>query len=722
MSLFAAACLVFVLLCMARQVMTTGLSSRIMLTAPFLAALAILVSVPFAELFLPPRIGTSARRRLHAVSMMESALALTGLAAAAGLTIVAMLALYPPPLEHSGYKAWEYLDKRWLVASYLLVAGLLHLPGLARRVLLGAAASDRTLVSRGRGNALPRALVAGAIGCILAVLYVAPLLPATVDRYLDMHDQVHLGAFQRIAHGAEPYLDARTQYGPGHQIATYAMMRASDFSLRGFRLSQAWLNLIAIAALLSLWFFAFGWRIGAAIAVASLAVSPLIITTFWGWGLVLRWMAPVLVGAIFPLLLWRRRSRPVTVTVVVALGVACGGLAWMAQENFSGAIMAALLIVSTAFVRGAITLRTALIVAVSFIAVESATFLAFMVASFGLGGLAQSLHLYFLSTGLVFQGMTNTDWSEPQSTFRRAYPVTPILIYLVSAIALYLTRRRSLPDDEFHIAQIAGMAAAAVPLTMLTLFRADTPHFVGASTALVPLLILIFVYLPGRLDLRIGWPNAIRVALVGFYLLVYYNPVGNYRMRLSNDRTFSDPRSIGRPASIAKGLELLRQGVTRRPSGHADIVERQFGFAPPAGAPCCHNAEWTFGQFTDTMRRLHDSTAGRSVFVDVAPPLESSGIYFLADLAPATPYVSRIMSLWTDDDIRVVTADLLKRPPGCIVSGPSGTLATAALLKAYPSYKPRRIPGPLRLSVSCRPPPGEAQHPASAPLPMTAAG
>ncbi|CAN5188575.1 hypothetical protein BH09PSE3_BH09PSE3_00440 [soil metagenome] len=693
----------------ARQLTIGGSSPRTGIAVLFLAMIIAVVPM-FA---LAPSLNSllSRDRPISSVEDMPewyNALAIIGVVAAVGFGIVAMSALFPPPLEASGYKAWAYMDKRWMIELYLLIVGLIYLPGFIARVYGTSTNCDK--VEAGATTAMPllQFAIALTIGSVLAVLYVAPMLPGTVDRYLDMHDQAHLGAFQRIAQGATPYIDARTQYGPGHQIVTYAMMHGSDFTLRGFRMSQTWLNLAAIAVLMSMWIIAFGKRMGLAIAIASLAVSPLLITTFWGWGLLLRWIAPALVGAVFPLLLWRKRSDRFVLMIVLTLGVACGLLAWMAQENLTGAIMATALVLGAAMVRGVITLPRALIWLATFVIAQVVSLIVLIIATLGVAQLGETLHLYFLSTGLVFQGMTNTGWSEPESTFRRAYPFTPIIIYAVMIAVLYMPRRATVPDDDFHLGQIAGMAAAAVPLTMLSLFRADSPHFLGPSTALTPLLILIVAYLPGRWEWRLNVANIVRAALIGFLLLIYYNPIGNYRMRISNDRTFSDPRLIGNVAATAAGIGILRQDLvsvsTTLPINAGNVFERKLGFRPASGDHCCHNTKWTFQELSDTLNQVHDVVAGRSVFVDVAPPLESSALYFLADLKTNSPYLSRIMSIWTDDDVRTVTAEQLKNPPGCIVSGPSDTLITTALLKKYPAYAARPIPGPVGLTVFCLPP------------------
>src|SRR5262249_42378619 len=150
--------------------------------------------------------------------------------------------------------------KRWIVALYLLGVGSVYLPGIFKRLLdvlspPAAAAPSPAFRSdsaekpspiRGRrGRLLRRALVAAGVGCVLAVLYVAPLVPNTIERdVLDTHELVHLGGMQRIAQGATPYIEARTQYGPGLQFVAYKLMQSTEFTLRGFRLAHMIMNLV----------------------------------------------------------------------------------------------------------------------------------------------------------------------------------------------------------------------------------------------------------------------------------------------------------------------------------------------------------------------------------------------------------------------------------------------------------------------------------------------
>jgi hypothetical protein len=628
----------------------------------------------------------------------ETAVALTGIVAAVGLTIVGLYGLFPPPLEYSRFRAWEYHDKRWLILLYLLGCGLVYLPAVFRRLLGGGEAQVVRASALPNSMLVRRTALAVAIGTLLAVLYMAPFVPFGLERFIDPHEQVHLGGFQRIAQGAAPYLGARTQYGPGYQLLTYWLMERTGLTLYGFRLSQAWLNLAGAALLFSLWLGVYGPRRGAAILVASLALSPLLIVTWWGWGLVLRWVGPVLVGALVPPLIWSSVTERMRTFAIVALALACGVLAWLAQENLTGPIMAMLLLLTAAYARGVLSLAGALRLAGIFIVTQLTTLALLMLASFGPGAVADAMSLYFHSTGLVFQGMTNTNWDEPQSTWRRAYPATPFVIMLLTGIALY--RWKTNEAGERENGQLLGMAAAAVPLTMITLFRSDGAHFVATSTALAPLVILAIVILPGPLKWRIDRSNALRLVLITVAMFLYFYPKGNYVTRISNSRSFADPRLIGNPRATIAGLSRLTARPRAVPAG--DPVLAKLGFVPAPDARCCYIPPWSWSEWNATMRDVHRLAAGRSVFVDVALPLESSGIAFLADLRPSSSYVSEIMSVWTDEDVRTITTEFRRRPPDCILSKDRNAPLTAAALSTYGRFTVSGVPGPVGLTLYCK--------------------
>jgi hypothetical protein len=132
---------------------------------------------------------------------------------------------------------------------------------------------------------------------------------------------------QAIATGRRPYVEAQTQYGPDRQVATYALMQATQFTVRGYRLSELALNTAATAAFFAIILYAFGWRVGLGIVALSLCLSPLLIISGLGWSVFFRWFAPFVAGALLPLLLRKPLAPAGRYIAAAALGAVCGALA-----------------------------------------------------------------------------------------------------------------------------------------------------------------------------------------------------------------------------------------------------------------------------------------------------------------------------------------------------------------------------------------------------------
>ena len=131
-----------------------------------------------------------------------------------------------------------------------------------------------------------------------------------------------------------------------------------------------------------------------------------------------------------------------------------------------------------------------------------------------------ALELYFHWTSLVASGVSNTAWSGLH--WKVPYYVTPYLVIVVTAVALY-GRRVSAGKFDLRRDKVIGIAAAAASLAPFTMFRADTPHFLGSATALAALIVLTIAYLPGLLFQQMRWREPVRLVLVaafiGFYSL-----------------------------------------------------------------------------------------------------------------------------------------------------------------------------------------------------------
>src|SRR5262245_6450656 len=224
----------------------------------------------------------------------------------AGLFYVAALLLFPSTMQ-ADVILYTYFDKRWMVALFGLAIALVYFPLPMKRVfdlMKGQDAPTQEQIPIGKKRfSVARCCAALLTGFTLAVLDIGPNIPTTLESVWDGHELVHLGPLQRIAKGGLPYVEARTQYGPGHQLITYAMMRDSEFTLRGFRASVLTLNIVAESLWFAVMLYAFGWCVGLAAIVVSRLFCPITLLTFIGWYVEFRWLGPLVVGLLLVLTL-----------------------------------------------------------------------------------------------------------------------------------------------------------------------------------------------------------------------------------------------------------------------------------------------------------------------------------------------------------------------------------------------------------------------------------
>ena len=200
---------------------------------------------------------------------------------------------------------WGYFDKRWILALYGLGVVLAYFPPAMKRLLdtfHERAAGVPWVLAPGGASKLFWWLVAAVTACgfLLAVLDIGPLVSEGLVKMWDPHELLHLGPLQKLADGAVPYVGAKTQYGPGHQLITFLMMRQTELTLLGFRVSFFALNIIATGILFAMVLYGFGWGIGLAGIVFSRLFCPLFYLGFAGWFIEFRWMGPLLVGLLLP--------------------------------------------------------------------------------------------------------------------------------------------------------------------------------------------------------------------------------------------------------------------------------------------------------------------------------------------------------------------------------------------------------------------------------------
>jgi hypothetical protein len=689
------------------------------------------------------------QRRARRTPDDQGPLLVTAFLGVLSLTYLSFLRLVPSSLDvrpEWDRRLWQYLDRRWIWALYLSALALVYAPGLARWVIARFVAVDgepsppqpatssaphgwlRSRTARlaaagglgllcvlllaapqirlplaielyllcaflawlpaGRQSALSfdRVIAAYAIGLALAVILIAPGASSILRLPIDTHETGHWGSLQAISQGATPYVQARTQYGPGHQVITYFLMRNLGFTIVGFRLSHIIFNILGAAILFGTAFFAFGWSVGAVVAIVALYLSPYVFWTWSGWGLILRWIPPLLVGAILPLTLqhdvaWVRRRA-----AMVILGAACGLLLWFSQDTMASTILAAVLILAGAVSRGNMTLAAAGSAFATF-ALSAVSVLVFVVTQ-TVG--SQNLGLFFadfLRGSMLLEGMQNQAWYEPWRPWGIVFYLTPVVLLLTTIVALYSRSDRATATEECTRAQVLGMAAAASSLVPITLLRSGSGNLIAASTALPAALVLSLIYLPA-LVARTGYLRELtRVFLVTAFLVIY--PLPPSVADIVRDR-------VPTPDQVLQGI--TRTLTVPAIPVNASLLERRLGYTPNSQDPCCAGVDLTYGELSTFVTALHETTLGRTVYVDYTVLMPSSGIYFLADLRVGTSMPEPTMFLWFKSDLDAFRRQLRAAPPDCTLTSPvflEGGTANE-LLAVYGRYTQVAIGGRLR--------------------------
>jgi hypothetical protein len=508
------------------------------------------------------------------------ALVLTCVLGIVGVLFVIILRISGPSVVAA--PGWPIDDRRWLLALYGLGVSLVYFPLVAKKIvdLLTRTEVAATADSRVRARASRFGVVNCAVAIVsafgISIVLLAPRVSSGLEKPLNIHEVIHLGSIQRIDNGATPYVEAQTAYGPGHQFLSYHLMRFTEFSLVGFRASHVMLNMLAEGIRLSLFLLAFGWVAGTLAIVGSLVFSPVWLLQFTGWGVLFRWLGPVIVGIALPKIIWRPIKGPRSYAATAVLGATCGVLAWFSQENFSTSVITAGLIVSAAFGRGRLSFGGAVRVLGAFIGIHVAVLLALMMGTVGFGNLSGALYLYFHTAAIWTQGIRNAPWSSWDSAWTLGYFATPYVIIVLTALALYCRKT----EDETELAKVIGMAAAAAALVPITLLRSDKQHFLGPAVALPALMALSVTSLPQFLSLNRIKRELSRVTIVIILAGLYIMPAREEASLFKHNSDFAHTRS-----NLAA---LYQVGMQRgRYSNRHSLFERRLGYMPDLDALCC---------------------------------------------------------------------------------------------------------------------------------------
>lgn len=619
----------------------------------------------------------------------STCLALSALFYVAAISYVAFVYYHPPEVESV---TWPVINKLWMIYLYGLSAFTLYLPYMlhsffsaikaGKYIAPGQSSTDWSRRFRFR-----RIVLSILFGLTAAVVTYSPDTLQIIHRAsVNIHEAVHLGPLLSIDQGNTAYVEARTQYGPGHQLVTYALMKGIDFSMAGFRISFLLLNFLAQFAVYAIAFFSLGWFGGILCVLFAQVILSGSALSFVGWAVLLRWMGPVAVGALLPLIIWGNGSRILRLVQTSVLGAGCGVVSWYSQENFSTCMITAAIVYAAAFSRKSLSLADSILALLVFCTSLATIFLALLAFTVGAANLQEAIPLPFKTGSYWLKGVANTYWADTENPYTRAFRFTSILALATTGLALY-SRRQAAPSGERNVALVLGTSAAVISVIPITLMRSDQWHFVGPISSVVPVwMAATLVFLPGILSSRPAIREAFRVGMAAVFLFTYIAPISIANMK---PRVLPDVRVSWERASDLWDVLFHWERVSS-----TSVFDRRMGQILAADQRC--NRDLDCGELRTWFREVNERIAGRSAFVaSEFWSIPDSSIYFFADLKIGTLEPSNYISIYTKPDLERTHELLSKNIPECVVSndhiGKFGL--TAFLLEKLGNYSQQDIRG-----------------------------
>jgi hypothetical protein len=544
---------------------------------------------------------------------------------------------------------YEFLDKRWIVALFLL--GALAAPiclsvggNLARRA---RAISTRPVTDRSRGWSTERYAILAAkliVALGLAWLFFGPPWAISPNGgQIDYHEDVHLGGLQAIANGATPYVDqASVQYGPGTQLLSYLYMHhVGGVSIIGFRQSFALFHWVGA----SVFFVALFLRLPFSLALASSVVAAIFFPTlqlfqfasdrsytgFFGWGNIWRYLGAFLLIMFLPLAL-DRTSRTRARLACVLLGLVWAITTWLAQENllagFEGLVVLAFLLALSGTVSSRRVMEALIGVGVGFLALWT-PILVFYASR---GKLADFSEAYFLFPKAVASGYSNAPYLDGfHSPWGPMYYFLPFVLIAAALVGLVQTRPFDLaaPWSQTRVLFVSLVVVSAVSFQG-ALLRSDSSHLFNTILAVPVLLVVAVAELPRLLGLNrpaTRWLVGAALALGAGALIAQsqLRPVAVRHAVVNPIRARLRPLEVpDLPAAASPARRRVGKGLAR-------------------GPVCCTASTVSMNDLIRFMDRLHRLLGSRPTYVasfrDGYPGL----VYFLANLKPAPFYLEQQM-------------------------------------------------------------------------------
>ncbi|MFN4014651.1 MAG: hypothetical protein ACK4JB_04920 [Reyranella sp.] len=585
---------------------------------------------------------------------------------------------------------WGRMDKRPLVFGYLGIGAFIAFHWVWAAFVHGVPPAGRppaALPARGWGV---RALGAFAIALLAYCWLALPALRGAevvggdgLAKFYDLHAHVHLSALQQIRLGAIPYLEARTQYGPGNQLLLGAVTDFVHFSNHGFLAANLLLNAACVVLFFVIvqQFLGFGWA-AAGLLGWILWPSPAERIDLAGWAVLTRWLViPVLALWLAWLLLGAGSVRRRGSTAALA-GAFWGVGGFLSQENLSGGLLVLFFSFALFGPASGMTAKRLARFAGLFVLAGGLTFIALVSALVGPSHFFEVVALANAKSGLVMAGVSNSIWSDNlglqftwnvvdgrlETDFRASgefreliltYGLVFLLLLALGFLAAFLGRGWRLADERTRefCRKFAGVAVGAFVLHLFALLRSDTSHLAGPSF-LLPLFLLMLPHFLWRC-VAPGWARTM-LMVVSLAVIAEGAIAGRGEI---------ERRVAGLPGTLRDSSAIFDLYVELR--GHRGERPDTAGlYSPLARVQAPFRNHPDYAEVEEYFRLLRERLQGRPVelgsyrFDDLVAHPDTA--YFLGGLRSLSGITSPKNSLWLRSEQDSWIARVAGMTSGCL--------------------------------------------------------
>lgn len=594
---------------------------------------------------------------------------------ALGLVVAYSSFIFKNHLQSLDWYCFGFFDKRIVYMSYLLIMfGFLFVP-----YFYSAFAHRNSLPVPLKNMKLPgsffKKVICFGIAFVIATYFWGP--PWNVGLYTegpDLHEVVHLGPLLAIKQGRIPFTEALTQYGPGTQFFQYLYLEKFGFDLLHLRESNLVFHYVFVLILfLSIWFYL--KPLEAAIASAFCLIFPFTLSGFsfsatgvpigfFGWFNGFRYLGPpVLAMAMGHLFTQNHLSR----VHPFLIGCLYGFLLYMAQENFACGIVTLIVGSMLAYMSKYVTLqelrRMGFYFLLGILMILSPVF-GFYIYHHQLG---EFIRQYFKVSSAVVHGFSNTPWSSGvHDAWFLPYVLTPVVLFAIGFYNLYCNKKQSFLLEKNSLKTIL-LTISAIALYQISLFRADSSHYMATCLTLPILFGLVFCnILRGSAISKMQIIGSASLFLL-FFISIY-------------------PTNL----SIKTLVPVLKAPLNRyfvsavKPSTRDQVFFERFGFyRDPNSKSCSYNAANT-AEFVSEMTAIKEIVGEKATIVGPLTNNITSSIYFFADLKIGTKIIDNLLSIINSQDREKLIQEIDENHIQCLITSHLHEKEAVAFLKRFP--------------------------------------